>query len=161
MLAYRLHIAKLFQYLTILFLFFFVSCSTVVPSADFWLKFRSNEIRHKHFDHGPYGGNSEVLWVSKNNRLFTAEEIKQFAQEHGWRFINQINFPNKLDTGFSNSIIKNKFGAKNLQDKIILQFETDFLTILEDDELSTNRNGFAILTKSADSCIIYYRWGDF
>ena len=151
----------MYRYLIIIIVVFVISCNNITPSGDFWKGFRASEIYDVNLDHGPFGGTTEIKWKKRNNKNFTQGEIEQFAFKNGWKFIDQITISEEPGSDFSHHIIENRFGVDYLRNKTILRFESKTLTIREDEELSTEKNCFAILNKKTDSLTVYYRWGDF
>ncbi|MFT3796530.1 hypothetical protein [Flavobacterium sp.] len=146
------------RHLTVLLsILIFTSCGNSI-SGNFWKDFKSKEIKTENFDHGPYGGTSEIIW--KSNENFKKSEIVKFAEENNWKFVGEKNSAEiQKANNLSSRILSDKFDLDEYKNSRILIFKTDLLTIHEDENLSTQENCFIILNKN--KMILYYRWGDY
>lgn len=143
-------------------LFFLFGCNQITPSGNFWKSFNESEIDQKDFDHGPWGGTTEISWSKKNDSKFSKRKIIEFAKENGWVFVDEADVEEVISSDeFSYSIINNGLDLNEFKEATILRFHTNTLTINEDTQMDTQYNCFTILSKNRDSLTVYYEWGDF
>ena len=75
------------SFLALLTVCFLASCRNVMP-GNFWSRLHTDYIIQNISDQGPRGGHREIFWESKKPATFSATEIIQFAQTHGWKFVD-------------------------------------------------------------------------
>lgn len=138
------------------------SCNKITPSGEFWKSFNKNEIDKEEFDHGLYGGKTQISWSKNVDSKFSEQEIIKFAEKNGWRFVDKDDVKNVMNSNeFSYSIINTRLNLDEYKNAKVLRFHTNALTIDEDTQMDTQNNCFAILSENLDSLTIYYIWGDF
>ncbi|MDI1256862.1 MAG: hypothetical protein PSV16_12270 [Flavobacterium sp.] len=141
-------------FVILVFLVVIISCEEI-SSDSFWTKFRYSDIISKKIDQGPYGGTTEIHW--KVAKKFSTKDVSQYAKAHGWKLVNKTN----ADLNFSNQILERRFDKTGIENKTILYFKSNLLTVDEDENLETQINCFAIIDSLSNELIIYHCWGDF
>lgn len=149
---------------------FLTSCNKTTP-AGFWTDFHKDLIVTKESDQGPWGGQKKINWKSKNKKAFSNNELIEFAEKNGWKFIDSISF--SVDTLIKDRLSKLKiddYSQGILFDSVlkkcesknnkILVFKTTWLKVEPGNTRETFENGFAILNSDGTELIVFHIWGE-
>jgi hypothetical protein len=134
---------KSLKYLFAIVLISLISCNKTIPSG-FWLNYRSDLIALKNIDHGPYGGETSIIW----NRIekIKSSEVIGYANKNGWKLVDSLNSESIKDSDYSNQIlIENALPILKEKDLSIYRFKTGWIAVKPGNESDTEINGFIIL----------------
>ncbi|MES2812864.1 MAG: hypothetical protein V4670_10385 [Bacteroidota bacterium] len=149
---------KFFKYLFIVILF--GSCNKIEPSG-FWLDYKNNLIISKHFDHGPYGGETKISWNDKER--FRISEIIEYAENNGWNLIDSIQSNSETINrdDYSNEILsENVLSTLKEKNLSIYRFKTGWIAVKPGNKSDTEINGFVVLDSERTKLIVYQLWGE-
>lgn len=140
-----------------------ISCSKIVP-AKFWQEYYPNLILIKNFDHGPFGGTSEILW-DFNNQKINKSEVLKFSNDNDWILKDSLKIENgilnKNNSNFTLAVIdQNNLITSDFKDATIYIFQTDLLKLKADTDISTVNNGFLFLNKENSKLKMFNIWGE-
>ncbi len=146
------------------------SCNNITP-AGFWKSFRMDNIETKNSDQGPWGGHLEIRWKSKNNEIFKANQLIDFATNNGWILTDSIKFTadslSKLRTNYTSNedysleILNNEVLAKlKVDDTNVYRFKTGWIAVKPGNDTETEVNGFVIINSDGTEMTIYHLWGE-
>lgn len=153
------------------------SCNS--SSSDFWTDYSKVNLKEDYSKHGSRGGNSAIHW-SADSTTFTFQQIKKYAEENNWEFIEGIEvnaeevskwsynakpiFPLSHE-GFSKIISTNfstydKFPRWINGDATVYLFKTGRVMIVPGTDDINEVNGFVLLNKDGNEMSVYHLWGD-
>jgi hypothetical protein len=147
-----------------------ISCNKTTP-AGFWLNFHTDLILNKLNDQGPWGGQREIRWKSKNQLYFSDIELIEFAEKNNWQLLDSITFSKNTFTKSNLSKLKNDDISLDLikerilpnlktNDNKIFIFKTKWLAVEPGNTRETFENGFAILNSNKTELTILHFWGE-
>lgn len=148
--------------------------------AAFWKDYKTDLIKIKESDQGPWGGTRSIFWSSKIKYKFQIEDITRYASVNGWILVdsfqqdqNQLKrwkdngneiFPAVLTdiygTENKDSIYFHNFPRWIQQDLTVYKFNTGMLQFYPGSDESTAVTGFLLLGKDGSEMTIYHLWGE-
>ena len=125
-------------------------------------------------DQGPWGGHRWIHWESPDVGAFPEVEVRQFAQNHGWRFVERTEVSSREMSDWTGvdgrnlfplfypkqSGVSDDFRRHISRDSVILKFDSRWMR--EDagtNEMST-AYGYVQLSKDGQQMAIYHLWGN-
>ncbi len=149
---------------------FLTSCNKTTP-AGFWTEFHSDLILTKKSDQGPWGGQREINWESKSKNVFTNNELIEFAEKNGWKFIDSTSFDAdtltkgglsqlKIDDYSQDILIDSVLPMLESKNNKILVFKTNWLKVEPGDTRETFEDGFVAISLDGTILKIYHVWGE-
>ena len=158
----------------ILLTFLLADCSSLVP-VGFWKGYNKDLIVKQDSDQGPWGGSRWIYWISSYPGTFSEDEVRVFASDHGWDFIERIEVSKSTMskwTGTENQAVFplffEKYDQKNrdtfpryiFTDSIILQFDSGWVVEAPGSNDISTAYGYVQLSKGGHSMMVYHLWGN-
>ncbi len=149
------------------------ACRSLVP-AGFWKGYRSNLIIKQESDQGPWGGHRWICWDSPNSGTFSESDAKQFALDHGWKFLVRVEVPaNALtrptDTqpqavsslfhpGYDQA--RQDFPAYITGESVVLTFDSGWRREDPGTNETSTAVGYLQLSRDGRKMLVYHLWGN-
>lgn len=155
------------------------SCNKTMP-AGFWNNFKPNLVNTKIGKQGLSGGHSVIYWESSAAKIFTSEELVEYATKNGWELVSKTHFDadslkkwayhNKnifplSSKGFEPNNISvdssyEKFPRWTTSGVTVFSFKTGWITVVPGTSESNSVNGFIMLSDNGQEVSLYHLWGE-
>jgi len=165
---------------TFLVILTLTSCDKNLPGG-FWKNFKSDLIKHKESDQGPYGGTRSIFWSTSEQGTFTEKKVLDFATANGWEPVNSTHFSKQDMTDWyhdqtpvfpiyfdgtnevysdNNPVAYTAFERWINKDLTVYRFKTSWLLIYPGTDESTQENAYILISEDGMQMTLYNIWGE-
>ena len=155
---------------------------TLAP-AGFWNTYRHDELVDHDSSQGPWGGSRYLHWHATGKAGFDADDVLQFALEHGWRLhsrgqvsANEIyawkpecllpagECTDKANHEYSLSPaylgLPKTLRRKSTARFTVMSFDTGWVQFADVEEMARTLVGFASISADGRDLYVAHHWGD-
>jgi len=146
-------------------LILFSSCKKLTP-AGFWLNYKSDFIKNRISDQGPWGGTRAINWIANNPGTFNNDEVLKFAAKNGWKltgtlYITEAQLKSWVDLNKPIFHLPYQTLPRWIYvDMTVYKFKTGWVAVEPGNARSTEENGYVAINKNGTLMSVYHVWGE-